>query len=564
MNNYMNYIIEYGTNNTKIDVTEIVFKKCYEDNIIYIPCGSGVRDTLFTNPTLGALSRANNIYKYIFILDGELNTHIYDENFDVFIDIEKNIITVSIPIVVFCYNNYKFVKNTVEQLLKINKLYAKCIKIIDNYSNDKDTIDYLESIDINIEWRTKNTKSWITLTYNDDLYHSLPNYFILTDPYLKFNDGLPKDFIKTMIKLSNYYKTEKIGFALDISDFDLMYQDYCIENKTIYDMELEYWTKEINNPVYELYELHELSIDATFYLINKKYAETNKIIRIGGNFTAKYLPWYRLSEPHGKKYPSYRDNTICNTYENYVMNKNTNDLPIISRLVIPYIESKYLKVFKNNELFFIENDKNNEHLEFWINKYSNWEKEMFKIFDKYLDKNKIFIDIGGCIGATCIYGSRKSKHTYSIESDIKSFDEMKRICNINCRNYTLINNIIFDKNNITVKFRKNKLQQSISKINDNAVEPNEFYNVKTITLKNIISTYNIDPVEISLIKVDIEGGEEYILNDLYEMNKRYKIPLYVSFHYSWWKNKNLNRFSILNQDHITQIQNNPFVPLLFE
>jgi predicted RNA methylase len=199
----------------------------------------------------------------------------------------------------------------------------------------------------------------------------------------------------------------------------------------------------------------------------------------------------------------------------------------IAKFIIRYTDENYTKIYKNNELFFIKNKQNDKNFEFWKNIYTNWENDTFAVFDKYLNKDKIFIDIGGWIGTTCMYGSRKSKHVYSIEADINSFNDMSDNCKINCKNnYTLINNAIFNIN-------------------------------------NIIEKYTINPYEISLIKVDIKGGEENILHDLYTFYKLHNIPMYIRFHYSWWNDKNLNRFIFLTDTHKNEIIANPFTSILF-
>lgn len=107
------------------------------------------------------------------------------------------------------------------------------------------------------------------------------------------------------------------------------------------------------------------------------------------------------------------------------------------------------------------------------------------------------------------------------------------------------------------------MNDSTSQIYDNDELSNHCYLINTITVENIIDDNNIDPNEISLIKVDIEGGEEYILNDLYNIHKKYNIPLYVSFHYEWWKNKNLDRFDFLTQIQKDDIIMSPFISMIF-
>ena len=50
--------------------------------------------------------------------------------------------------------------------------------------------------------------------------------------------------------------------------------------------------------------------------------------------------------------------------------------------------------------------------------------------------------------------------------------------------------------------------------------------------------------------IDVEDAikmEEYILNDLYDIHIKNNTPLYISFHYLWWNDKNLNRFIFLSE-----------------
>jgi FkbM family methyltransferase len=261
-----------------------------------------------------------------------------------------------------------------------------------------------------------------------------------------------------------------------------------------------FWINKIHDDNYELYNAN---IDTTFCLIDKDNSSNHHYdIRIAGNFTANHLPWYI-------------ENDIYNIYENYVNSMNSSVISTISKLIISYTENKYLKIYKNNELFLIENNESNQNLFFWKNIYSKWESETFEIFDKYLSKDKIFIDIGGWIGTTAMYGSRNSKHVYSIEADKYSVADMMNNLKTNCKNnYTLINKAIFNIDNINVKFGKNihlensKMNDSTSQIYNDDTITNECYLAETITIENIIEKYQINVFEISLIKVDIESGEE--------------------------------------------------------
>jgi hypothetical protein len=192
----------------------------------------------------------------------------------------------SIPIIIICFNNWKYVKNTIDQIIKTNKEYEKNIHIMDNNSTCADTIAFLETLPYTIFRNTTNNGPRIAS--NMHIYNKLPDKFILTDPDLQFYRDIPHDFVEQMSNLSDIYCTSKIGFALDISDSDKMYKGPYFYGRSIPEWESRWWNHRIHNDTYELYEA---DLDTTFALYNKKYP-SGKQIRIAGTFTAKHLPWY--------------------------------------------------------------------------------------------------------------------------------------------------------------------------------------------------------------------------------------------------------------------------------
>jgi len=413
-------------------------------------------------------------------------------------------------IVIISYNNYKYVDNTVKQLQKMNNPNMRLI-IMDNNSNDPDTIDYLKSIEllnqIRIIFNKKNEGPWVTDKCNKEVYDSLPEKFILTDPDLEFNPNLPSNFIEILFQLSDTYKLYKIGFALDISDYDKMYKtnNYVLD-LNIYQWEIRFWAHRV---IHEEYELYNAVIDTTFCLVNKKHFQGNNQMRIAGDFTAKHLPWY---------IPMY--NQIYNVYDTYQNAKKNTKISTISKIINNYINNNYLEIIKNNELFLV--DKNDSNVEFWNNKFPDWKRKSFEVFDKYLNTTKIFIDISDSTKSSksnVLYSSRKSKHVYYYSKNNSNSIIIQNNCN---NNYILINN-----------------------------------------LESIIHIINNNLINISLINVELRGEEEHIFNQLLVVNHCNNIPLFITFNYDLWTNKDLNRFSYLN-DHIkTTIVTNPCSSILF-
>ena len=421
-----------------------------------------------------------------------------------------------IPIVIICYNNYRYVENTLSQILRINKEYYKNIIILNNASTCEDTIEYLRKLAssdgsgsvVSIINNIGNFGPWIAADNNSHIYNVLPNKFVLTDPDLKLNENIPSNFVDILATLSDKYKTTKIGLALDITEHHKFYQtaEY-MANLSIYDWEKRFWIDRIEDAEYVLYKA---DIDTTFCLINKDNVAANAAsanaanaylqIRVAGNFTAKHIPWYI-------------DNEVYNIYDNYSACINTTHISTIARIVKPFVEDNYLRIYKNGELFLI---KNSDVSPFWRDVYGGWDNEMFDVFDRYLSKDKVFIDIGDWITPTSLYATRKSKYVYGIEySDSEAADtSFTSIMKDNCAN----------------NYKRAAGAASAD--------------IETLIKDAIAATA---ATAISLIRLDIDGKEEDMLSDLYNIHIKYGATLFIKFNYSKWKDKNIDRFQFLTQ-----------------
>ena len=192
----------------------------------------------------------------------------------------------NIPIVIICYNNYRYVANTLTQIAKINKDYYANIIILNNASTCPETIAYLQSVGcvsggvsgVSVINNVGNLGPWITHLNNRHIYDLLPDKYIITDPDLKLNEKIPCNFIEILANLSDTYKTAKIGFALDISDHEQFHttKEY-MANQTIREWESQFWKKKIDTDASAdaadaadaTYELYDADIDTTFCLMNK-------------------------------------------------------------------------------------------------------------------------------------------------------------------------------------------------------------------------------------------------------------------------------------------------------
>ncbi len=84
---------------------------------------------------------------------------------------------------------------------------------------------------------------------------------------------------------------------------------------------------------------------------------------------------------------------------------------------------------------------------FWNNFYK-WEPDTFDIFDRFLNKQYSYLDIGAWIRPTVLYGVNRAKHVYAIEPDPIAYRELLKNIQLNpgiSSNVTCIPEALDDK-----------------------------------------------------------------------------------------------------------------------
>lgn len=196
-----------------------------------------------------------------------------------------------------------------------------------------------------------------------------------------------------------------------------------------------------------------------------------------------------------------------------------------------------LKIHKNGKYFTVDSSIN---YPFWKKfQKNNWEQTTFKIFDKFLDKNHSYIDIGSWIGPTVLYGCQLSKHCYAIEPDPIAFNELKR--NIDLNNHlrsriTLSDLCISNSVGTTKLFTPSETLDGGGQSGSTTLKRGlkNFWLVKTITFQQFIQSFLI--TDCNFIKIDIEGGEFNIIPTMLDYLKTQKPTLLVEFHSMHVKN----------------------------
>jgi hypothetical protein len=197
----------------------------------------------------------------------------------------------TIPIVTVSHNNFHYLKFMVDQIREAWP--NRPLIVMDNQSKDPQTKEYLRTLDATIIYNETNYGPRINPCNHAKLYRELPEKFLVTDPDIQFPENMPQDIIQILCEISERYRAEKVGFALDISEPELMYDipDYFM-GRSLIDWELQFWENPIETT--DRWTVYRAEIDTTFCLVNKRYEGSQVHIRIGGSgFTAKHLPWYR-------------------------------------------------------------------------------------------------------------------------------------------------------------------------------------------------------------------------------------------------------------------------------
>ena len=167
---------------------------------------------------------------------------------------------------------------------------------------------------------------------------------------------------------------------------------------------------------------------------------------------------------------------------------------------------------------------NNEITKYRFNTFENKEPETLNWIDNNFKKNDIFFDIGANIGLYSLYAASKkidNLKILSFEPEFSNLNELK--FNVNDNNFnkdiTIYSLAFGDKdhisylniNDITPGSALHTIDQDINKYNVRIRE-----GISVVSLDNFCDQLKIFP---NLIKIDIDGNEDKLLNGAKELLK---------------------------------------------
>jgi FkbM family methyltransferase len=203
-----------------------------------------------------------------------------------------------------------------------------------------------------------------------------------------------------------------------------------------------------------------------------------------------------------------------------------------------------MEIRKNNRKFLVSDVYSKSW--FGDNKIDWWEQDTFWILEHYKNtKGSTYIDIGAWIGPTVLYSANIYKRVVAIEPDPVALQRLKTNMKANTfDNITLIEKGLSSENGKSNFGGNGDLGNSESTLliankEDYLSYPgrhtlhhkhDQVVTIDTITIESLIEQEKIDPESISLIKMDIEGGEKIVVPGLVNFLKKHKTAFYISLH----------------------------------
>lgn len=178
----------------------------------------------------------------------------------------------------------------------------------------------------------------------------------------------------------------------------------------------------------------------------------------------------------------------------------------------------------NNEEHFIEVEK------------GIWETETFDVLDRFLQPNKVFLDIGAWVGTLSLYAAKKGCYAKAYEPDPLASKWLVEnvLANRDKENKSMV--VVMGRQAVSNQYGEMKLYGCYgNSMSSPTREGEQFEIVQTVPFSETIKK------DVCLIKIDTEGGEVNIMtSEALEALKTANLPpILLSVHPSWIENFDL-------------------------
>jgi FkbM family methyltransferase len=197
-----------------------------------------------------------------------------------------------------------------------------------------------------------------------------------------------------------------------------------------------------------------------------------------------------------------------------------------------------MKIQLKNHTFRIDPGQNKHY---WTHINSvDWETHSFSIFDYFITKNSVVLDVGSWSGVLSLYAAKTAQEVHALDPDPVCFKELETNIALNpalSKKIKAYKTAISDIKETLCLSARDAYGQSSSSILKRKRDREYSLLLETNTLADFLETEQIEHVDF--IKMDVEGAEFKILPTIGKTIKKLDYPtLYVSFHYNFL-NENL-------------------------
>lgn len=175
---------------------------------------------------------------------------------------------------------------------------------------------------------------------------------------------------------------------------------------------------------------------------------------------------------------------------------------------------------------------NNKETWFWDRvENGDWEPHTFSVFDRFLNPEHSYIDVGAWIGPTVLYGAHLARHCYAMEPDPVAFSRLRENVLLN---ESLQPRITLSPQCLSATCGPVSLGNKTSTAGGDSMSSLLFagdavnWEVSGITLERFLLDQTIR--DCSFIKMDIEGGEFEVLPAIAGCLTERRPTLYLSLH----------------------------------
>lgn len=158
----------------------------------------------------------------------------------------------------------------------------------------------------------------------------------------------------------------------------------------------------------------------------------------------------------------------------------------------------------------------------------SWEPSTFKIFDKFLDKNRLFLDIGAWIGPTVLYAADKAREVFCFEPDPVAYSSLVQNLALNRLENVVPFPVAVAEKWKGIDFGKSGAYgDSMSSI---LWAKRGDAQVPAVSFEGLV--IDMSP---NFIKIDIEGGEKNIFDTSAVALSQIKPTIHLSLHTPWFR-----------------------------